>query len=467
MSITAVSAAKPNAKEAKEVTRVTEVTEAKDVGSKVQAMRLRNDTSLCQSRALIMHIDLNSCFSTIEQQANPLIRNKPVAVGAYTKGNGMILAASYDAKALGIKLGTSVREARQICPGIIVLMPDPPKYRVAHQRFRDILLQYTSDVVPKSIDEFVMDFHGSAAVRAGRSMEEIGFEIKQKIKEHLGEYVTVNIGIGSNRFLAKLAAGLHKPDGLDALTPDNLLETYKKLDLLDLPGINRRFKARLYAAGITNPYEMFQAPGTYLKSQVFFSKLGHHWYLRLRGWEVDDREFERKTIGHQYALQHKTGERDELRRLLMKLCEKTGRRLRSNELVANGIHLYLRFANGQSWHHGHKTAHPLYATQDIYREANRLLATIPRFPDNVSHISVNVFNLAPCNPEQLGLFDSVGAAGTMGAAGGGSPAQKALARAADLVNDRYGEFTVIPAIMASMDKTILDRIAFGNIRDME
>lgn len=412
------------------------------------------ESAICRAVPLIMHIDLNSCFSTIEQQANPLIRNKPVAVAAYTKQHGIVLAASYDAKALGIKLGTSVRDAQQIYPGIIILMPDPPKYRVAHRRFREVLLEYTSNVVPKSIDEFVIDFHGSEAVRQGRSMEEVGYEIKQKIKASLGEYVTVNVGIGSNRFLAKLAAGLHKPDGLDVLTADNLLETYRTLNLLDLPGINRRFKARLYAAGITTPYEMFQADGAFLKSQVFFSKLGHYWHLRLRGWEVDDREFERKSIGHQYALEQKTWDRDILRRLLMKLCEKTGRRLRGNGLTAGGIHLYLRFVNGQSWHRGFKTAHQLYATQDIYREVDRLLTGAPQFPDNVSHISITAFNLGPCNPEQLGLFDQA------------PSALKALARAADSVNDRYGEFTVVPAIMANMDKTILDRVAFGNLRDM-
>lgn len=97
----------------------------------------RHVLGLNQGKPLVMHIDLNSCFSTIEQQANPLIRNKPVAVAAYTSGNGMVLAASYDAKARGIKLGTNVREAKKLCPGIVILMPDPPKYREAHRRFRE------------------------------------------------------------------------------------------------------------------------------------------------------------------------------------------------------------------------------------------------------------------------------------------------------------------------------------------
>jgi len=428
----------------------------------------------------IMHIDLNSCFSTIEQQANPLIRNKPVAVAAYKHDRGVVLAASYEAKAMGIKLGTFVRDARQICPGIVVLMPDAAKYREAHKRFREVLLQYTSDVVPKSIDEFVINFEGSDALRQGRGLEVVGYEIKEQIKEHLGEYVTVNVGVGPNRFLAKLAAGLHKPDGLDVITHENLRDVLASVGLRDLPGINHRFEARLRAAGIGSPLDFFDADGKFLKNFVFYSKLGFYWQKRLHGWEVDNREFARKTIGHQYALQNKTSDRDELARLVMKLSEKVGRRLRHAGLQAGGLHLSIRFVKpGEaehteqyhpdlSWHEkggfsghrrylywqeGHKTPHPLYATQDIYVAAQRLLNKAV-FADRVSQLSVTLYDLQPTNPEQLGLFEEQ------------TLRQKRLATAADAANDRYGDFTVVPAIMANMHKVILDRVAFGGIRDL-
>jgi DNA polymerase-4 len=428
----------------------------------------------------IMHIDLNSCFSTIEQQANPLIRNKPVAVAAYTSGNGMVLAASYDAKALGIKLGINVQEARKLCPGLIVLMPDAAKYREAHKRFREVLLEYTSDVVPKSIDEFVINFAGSEALRQGRDLVDVGYEIKERIKESLGEYVTVNVGIAPNRFLAKLAASLHKPDGLDVITHENLLETLATIGLRDLPGINYRYEARLRAAGIGSPLDFLHAEGKFLKNFVFYSKVGHYWQQRLRGWEVDDREFARKTIGHQYALQTKTSDRDELARLLMKLSEKVGRRLRGAGLNAGGIHLSIRFINSERaanatetrsdlgwhtqnsfnphrylyWREGHKTSHALYATQDIFLAARELFKKAGTFPDKVSQLSLTLYDLGPTNPEQLGLFEET------------TLRQKRLASAADIVNDRYGEFTVVPAIMADMEKVILDRVAFGGIRDL-
>ena len=143
------------------------------------------DLPLNTTRPLIMHIDLNSCFAIIEQQANPLYRNKPLVVAAYDSPGGMILASSYEAKALGIKLGYSVRDARQVCPKIIVLTPDPQKYREANKRFSKILFEYTNNVVPKSIDEFVVDLRNSPSVNNGKTMEEIGYEIKDKIKSSI------------------------------------------------------------------------------------------------------------------------------------------------------------------------------------------------------------------------------------------------------------------------------------------
>ena len=214
---------------------------------------------------LVMHIDLNSCFAIIEQQANPLIRHKPVAVAAYDTPRGAIIASSYEAKALGIKLGVNVREARLLCRDVIIMMPDPEKYFDAHRRFKKVLLNYTDRVVPKSVDEFVVDFSGSIAVQTGQSLEQVGQAIKTDIKASLGDYVTVNVGIGPNRFLAKLAAGLHKPDGLDVIDAHNLRAVYETLQLVDLPGINVRYAARLNLEGIYTPLQFLDAPAMLLK----------------------------------------------------------------------------------------------------------------------------------------------------------------------------------------------------------
>ena len=133
------------------------------------------------NRPLMMHVDLNSCFAMIEQQANPLIRHKPVAIAAYDTPRGAVIASSYEAKELGIKLGVNAREARMLCRDVIIMMPDADKYFDAHKRFKQVLLNYTDSVTPKSVDEFVIDFRGSLAIhqQLAEVMDACVAEIKQ------------------------------------------------------------------------------------------------------------------------------------------------------------------------------------------------------------------------------------------------------------------------------------------------
>ena len=173
----------------------------------------------------IMHVDLNSCFATIEQQANPLLRGKPIVVAAYNSPNGCVVAPSIEAKRYGIKTGMTVREARLLYPPIVVRTPDPEKYRAVHLMFRRIFRDYSPDVTPKSIDEAVIDLTDTLCLFKG-SILDIGKQIKKRFREEIGEWMKCSIGVGTNRFLAKLAASLHKPDGLDTIdhTTDRNIE---------------------------------------------------------------------------------------------------------------------------------------------------------------------------------------------------------------------------------------------------
>ncbi len=401
---------------------------------------------------LVMHVDLNSCYAIIEQQANPLLRHKPVGVAAYDSPGGFIIASSYEAKRLGIKL-MRIREARELCRELIVLTPDPEKYFDAHRRFKEVLLRYTDEVTPKSVDEFVVDFRGSQAVRNGRSLVDVGYQIKRDIKKSLGDYVTVNIGIGPNRFLAKVAAGMDKPDGLDVITAKDINNIYGQLDLLDLPGINHRYKARLNIAGIFTPLDFIEAPMFKLKKQVFKSVVGYYWYLRLRGYEIDAEKLKTKSFGNDYAVGDKTSDPDKISRLLMKLSEKTGRRLRKHGFQANGVFLGIGFENKTWWGKSYRTKASIYSSQEIYLNLMRLFRQIV-IPARVTHINISVYNLSPISPRQMGLFD------------GTRLDTRSLAEASDEVNDRYGEFTLIPANMANMQDTIIKRVPFGSVRDL-
>ena len=389
------------------------------------------DFPLNPATPLVMHIDLNSCFAIIEQQANRLLRGRPVGVAAYDTPRGFVLAASYEAKRLGVKLGVNMAEARLMCPGIVIMTPDPTKYREAHARFKELMLEYTSDVAPKSIDEFVLHLDGSPAIRAGQTMEDIGLDIKDKVRERLGEAVTVNIGIGPNRFLAKYAAGFDKPNGMTRIDFTNVEQMYADMDLVDLPGINVRYRRRLKMYGINTPLEFLRADRHILQKVVFKSIVGYYWYLRLRGWEIDKVETVQRSIGHQYALPVSTADRGELARLLLKLCEKVGRRVRKGALSAGGIHLYFSFINyqevandvtqprsdgfiggdnlasGRSWHHGEKVGYRMYSTSDIYQAAKHLLDQAEIYGP-VSGMSITVFDLAPADPDSSACWKASG-----------------------------------------------------------
>ncbi len=394
-----------------------------------------------------MHIDLNSCFATIEQQAFVHFRGKPLVVAAYATPSGCVLSPSIEAKKLGIKVGMAVRDARLLCKNIIVRTPDPAKYRSVHEKFCRLFRDYSPQVVPKSIDEAVIDFSETPVVQK-RALTDIGLEIKQRMRKEIGEWITCNIGIGTNRFLAKTAASLHKPDGLDIITAQNLKNVYKTLILTDFCGINTRFEARLNACGIFSPLSFLESSLEVLQKKVFRSIAGYYWYLRLRGYEIDSVSFTRRSFGQSYALPKATGSIKELSKLLIKLCEKMGRRLRRENFAAYGIHLSCLYKDRTYWHKGKTFSASLYTTQELFTKALLVLNSQPE-KKSVANLAVSCFSLAPSRNPQLDLFNSE------------FTKKRQLSDALDEINNKYGEFAVSPALMMGMKDTIIDRIAFG------
>lgn len=212
------------------------------------------------ARPLIMHIDLNSCFATVEQQARPMLRGKPVVIVNRRTEHTMIVTASYEAKALGVTLGMSVKEAKRLAPGLVALESDPAKYRYVYHKLMTIMQDYSAHVRMKSIDEGVIDFTEATELTRGRDLVDIGHEIKQRLRDEVGCAMRCNVGISTNRFLAKTAASLHKPDGLDVIDAGNLRQVLSTLKLTDLTGIAHRNEHRLNAVGIYTPLEFLDTP---------------------------------------------------------------------------------------------------------------------------------------------------------------------------------------------------------------
>lgn len=396
------------------------------------------------NRPNIIHLDINSCFATIEQQANPLLRNKPVAVAAYTTNSGCILAASVDAKKIGIKTGMRVGDAKLIYPRLKVLLPDPHKYRFVHKKIKKILKDYSCEVVPKSIDEFTLK------LQTEKNPKLQSIEIKERIKKEVGEYVTVSIGISTNRYLAKIASNLIKPDGLSEISSKNYKEIFEKLKLTDLTGIKKGNSTRLNLYGIKTVMDFYNAPLWKLKL-AFGGIVGLYWHKWLHGYEVclsGGKQIKiQKTYGNSYAPPpNKAHLKYEI---LSKLCEKTGFRLRNAGLFANGVHLSISYRNGSFWHKGIKTKRIIFENKDIYTEAVKLLELSP-INEAPRVIAVNVFLLQKSGNLQADLFSF-------------EEKKKDLVEAIDKINKKWGLYTIHSARMSNDSTIVQDRISFGQL----
>lgn len=385
-----------------------------------------------------MHIDLNSCFASVEQQANPLLRYKPLAVVHSVAPYGCILAPSVEAKLWGVKTGMTLSDGRERCPILLARTADPPKYREVHHRFATLLADYAPYPIAKSIDEFVL------TLPTGCNPVGVAQEIKSRIKKEIGEYLRVSVGVSTNQNLAKLASGLHKPDGFDVIDHTNFLDVYSKLELIDFCGINTRNEARLHKVGIFTPLQFYQASRQTLKS-AFESVLGEYWHARLRGYEVDDVEFQTRSFGQSYVLPHPM-DRAEWYPIMAKLVSKAARRMRRDGYSASGIHISLRYADHTSYKLGHKLKTTLQSDHDLIAAVNSLTSKSDK---KVKKVAVTLFGIGR-DDNQEGLFiDKV--------------KEKRLVTALDDLNMRYGDYTISYASLMGSAGHVRDAIAFGKI----
>lgn len=395
---------------------------------------------------LIMHIDLNSAFATIEQQSRPLLRGKPVAILNRRCEQTSIVAASYEAKAYGVKVGTKLTEARLLCPGLVPLESDPAKYRFVYQKLMAILNDYSPKVVMKSIDEGLIDFHG---VVNPRPLTEIGLEIKKRLKDEIGVAMRCNVGIGPNRFLAKVAADINKPDGMYYVDANNLRETYQKLKLTDLTGVASHFEKRLNAVGIFTPLQFLDADNITLQRIVFKSIAGVQWYERLRGYEVDDALIKTKRVGRQYVLEDRNLSRKQIEARLHNLCESVGSRLRLQKFLARGVYVYARTIERQYWHACRSCQIPFYSDKTINFIAQDLFK---KAPEGIMEIGVHCYELTDSDGDQINLFYDELAR------------EKRLVAAVDDINGCYGDRTIHSADTLETDNLVKSKIPFGSTR---
>lgn len=388
---------------------------------------------------IILHVDFDSFFASCEQQFNPLLRNKPLGVTA-TNGRTCIIASSREAKRLGIKTGTRSYEAFKICPSLILVKADFVKYLEISKKFLKICQNFSPSVELFSIDEVFIDVTLTNHLFNGAyNMIKL---IKKEIREKIGEYITVSVGISHNKLLAKLASGVNKPDGMFEITKNNLEAVYAGSKLTDVCGIGERIKLRLNKIGI---YTLLQLRDTGLA--LLISEFGNCEgnFLKNIGLGIDSDSLSSfnvapsvKSVGRNYCLPKNEYNKTVILQNIFELCEEVGIKLRRLGKKARTVGLSLR---GNFNIHGRKTYKEYFDTgKEIFTRCLSLSSS--HLPggnsEYIRQISVWVSNLEDAINTPLSLFDS--------------PKKNKLTSVIDAINDRFGDHTIRNGFLLYSDK---------------
>jgi DNA polymerase-4 len=397
-------------------------------------------------------IGLNCACASIEQQHDPSLRGRPVAIAAYATDAATIVSSSREARDLGIKTGMKVFEAKAIFKKIAIREPNPPLYREASDQLIEIMERHSPDLLRRSIDEASLDLAGTPGLKR-LGPEGVGRAIKAAIGEEIGECVTSSVGISTSIWMAKQASNLDKRDGLQRIDHTNLLSLFAHLRLTDLSGIADATAARLARAGIHTPLDFLHATNARLGRAGMHTEVADGWGRRLRGFEVAGFEHAaRKSYSHSHVLARATTSQGELEELLMRLCDMVGRRLRAGGRRGRVVSVGAVYRPEDEGHFSKQTtlAQPIATGDEIYRTALKLLAARDR-RRLVGTLGVAMSGLSDADAGQLDLFSEPR-----------RPKNERLEAAVDAIRDRFGEDAMQRSRLLGRAPVVRDRIAFGN-----
>lgn len=293
-----------------------------------------------------LFLDFDSFFASVEQHLRPELRGKPVGVAPTLVDSTCCIAASYEAKAFGVKTGTGVKEARQLCPGITIVEAQPAKYVSFHHRLVDAVESCIHVEATLSIDELWCWLPYN--LRTPSHLNDIAMNIKEAIQRQVSPYITCTIGMAQNRWLAKMASKMDKPNGFQVLLPEDLPSALYPLKLSDIHGVGRNMELRLHARGIHTVEQLCSASREQLHS-VWGSIEGERMWMNLRGIELPEYSTERRSIGHSHVLPPDKRPQEKALPVLHRLIQKAATRLRSHNMLAGALHIQLRYVHGPKW----------------------------------------------------------------------------------------------------------------------
>jgi DNA polymerase IV len=416
-----------------------------------------------------LFVDLNSYFASVEQETRPELRDRPVAVVPMIADTTCCIAASYEATAQGVKTGTMVAEAKRMCPGLVLIEARHELYVEYHHRIVGAVETCLPVTAVLSIDEMACRLMGRE--RPLLAALELGRKVKKRIREQVGPSLCSSVGLATNRYLAKIASDMEKPNGLVALPLDILGPALSQLTLRDLPGIGARTEKRLNAKGIQTMDQLL-ALDCEQSGQLWGSVWGERLWHWLHGEDFDMAETEHlKSISHSHVLAPEMRTPERAWSVAHKLLHKAAMRLRSGGLWAGGIGLAVGFAVPRTqnapvsrfgvptrgWHQEIRVSE-CQDNQTLIAALSRLWASRPSGAeyDAPYFIGVHLNGLVPERLHSLNLFDGLDNARS----------RARLLAAMDQLNQKYGMKTLAPATMLTAYKAAPTRIAFHSIPDL-
>jgi len=400
-------------------------------------------------------LDMNAFFASVEQQERAELRGKPIIVVPLEVETTCAIAASVEARKWGIKTGTSVKAARKACPGVKVVSARPAVYLEYHRGIVEVLERHFVDVKPLSVDEMVGTI--GRFERGFEKEERLGRTIKREIRERLGEQMTCSVGVAENVFLAKVAAGTMKPNGLVIWQNDEAEKMLSRLALMDLPGIGLRMAARLERAEIRTVRDLVAADRWALR-RAWGGVVGERWYEMLRGSQVADYGMYetgvRKSVGHSHVLPPEFRTAMGVQQITMRLFSKCMKRLRRCGQAASDIEVRVGYKNlethvAYSWKRSskkHRHANDEITWGQILRP---MVESIPKARAGYVPCSaaVTFSGLIACADMNLCLFDDpIG--------------RTHLCNTMDALNELYGHVLDVASVFWVRDQAP-QRIPFG------
>jgi len=386
------------------------------------------------TRRIILHLDVDAFFASVEEILDPSLKGKPVIVGARPEQRGVVASASYAARAFGVHSAMPTAQALRLCPQAVVLPPRHKVYREYSARMMAILSEYSPLVEPLSLDEAFLDVTGCQA-RWGPSTgpgpgspEELARQLQKRLEVELG--LSASVGLAANKLVAKIASGLEKPRGFVVVPHGKEAEFLAPLPVAKLWGVGEVTARSLHEMGVFTIGQLAQLPAAQLEAR--FGRRGRDLYRQARG--MDDRpvvvEREEKSLSRETTFAEDIGDRQVLRKKLLSLSEDVARRLRKRGLQGRTVKLKLRYADFTTLTRQVTLEVPTDLGRVVFDQAIRLLDKAWDRRRKVRLIGVGVSKFEQPEERQLSLFEEPGE--------GKVEKLRRLRQTVDRIREKYG-----------------------------